>query len=393
MADVILVINSGSSSIKFSIYEDHQTLNLLYHGEIDRISEPPYLNISNASHKQVLKQIISLKGTKAGLQAFFTWFEQLPDAMTLSAVGHRIVHGGTYFLQPTLVTDEVIEKIARLIPLAPHHQPENLEAIKIIKSLYPKMPQVACFDTTFHRTQEKLATLFAIPKKLTNEGLVRYGFHGISYEYIASVINQHIGEKGNKRVIVAHLGNGASMCAMHQHKSVATSMGLTALDGLMMGSRCGAIDPGVLLYLLQEKKWSVEQVSTLLYKESGLLGVSGISSDMRKLQSSTNPDAIDAIDLFCYIAAKELAALCGILQGCDAIIFTAGIGEKSVEVRKKICQRLQWLGVILNEKANAINAPIISQDASAIVVSVIPTNEEYMIAKHTMDRIAAGAPL
>ena len=386
MTDVILVINSGSSSIKFSIYASLKTLNLLYHGEIESISESPSLTISNNKHQQILKQAIPSKGTEAGLQAFFTWFEHLQD-MTLRAVGHRIVHGGKYFRKPTLITDEIMKKIASLIPLAPYHQPENIAAIKIIKDLYPNMPQVGCFDTTFHRTQEKLATLFAIPRKLTDEGLVRYGFHGISYEYIASVINQHIGDIGNKRVIVAHLGSGASMCAMHQHKSVATSMGLTALDGLMMGARCGSIDPGVLLYLLQEKKWSVEQVSTLLYKESGLLGVSGISRDMRELQSSNNPNAIEAVDLFCFIAAKELAALCGILQGCDAIVFTAGIGEKSVVVRKKICDRLKWLGVILDEQANASNASIISQDTSTVIIGVIPTNEEYMIAKHTMDKL------
>lgn len=387
MVDVILVINTGSSSIKFSIYACHQTLNLRYHGVIERISEFACLTITNARHQTILKQSISSKGTEAGLRFFFTWFEHLPDAMILNAVGHRVVHGGPYFPKPTLVTDDIVEKIASLIPLAPHHQPENLKAIEIIKKLYPAMPQVVCFDTTFHRTQEKLARLFAIPRQLSDEGLVRYGFHGISYEYIASVVNQHIGDVGNKRVIVAHLGSGSSMCAMFQHKSVATSMGLTALDGLMMGSRCGTIDPGVILYLLQEKKWSVEQVSSLLYKESGLLGVSGISSDMRELQSSPEANAIEAVDLFCYIAAKEVATLCGILQGCDAIIFTAGIGEKSVVVRKKICERLQWLGVILNEKANANHASIISEDTSTIVVGVIPTNEEYMIAQHTMDRM------
>lgn len=304
--------------------------------------------------------------------------------MTLCAVGHRIVHGGKYFLQPTLITDQVIKKLTRLIPLAPYHQKENIEAIKIIKDLYPAIKQIACFDTAFHTTQEKLATLFAIPRKLTAEGLVRYGFHGISYEYIASALNQHIGDIGNKRVIVAHLGSGASMCAMYQHKSVATSMGLTALDGLMMGTRCGTIDPGALLYLLQEKKWSHEKVSNLLYKESGLLGVSCISSDMRELQSSSEPNAIEAVNLFCFIAAKELAALCGILQGCDAIIFTAGIGERSAVVRKKICDRLEWLGVVLNEQANNRHSSIISQEVSTVCVGVIPTNEAYMIAQHTI---------
>lgn len=389
MADVLLVINSGSSSIKLSIFTCHHPLSLLYHGQIENRSKSTYLSISNVGHQQILKQTISSRGIKAGLSAFFAWFDKLPDCMTLTAVGHRIAHGGQYFLMPTLVNDDVIKKIASLIPWAPYHQPENLEAIQIIKQLYPNLPQLACFDTTFHQTQEKLATLFAIPKQLTDEGVHRYGFHGISYEYISSIMNQYIGDIGNKRVIVAHLGSGASLCAMHQHKSVATSMGMTALDGLMMASRCGTIDPGVLLYLLQEKKWSVEQVSILLYQEAGLLGVSGISSDMRDLESNNDPDAIQAVNLFCYMAAKELTALCTILQGCDAIIFTAGIGEKSIIVRKKICEHLKWLGVILDEKANASHSPIISRASSTILVSVIPTNEEYMIATHINRMIGA----
>lgn len=394
MTDVILVINAGSSSIKFSIYSGpfgpDTRLNLLYHGEIEISSEPPCLTISNDQHQQILKKIIPSKETEAGLRAFFTWFDSLQDVI-LKAVGHRIVHGGPYFFQPALITDEVMEKIAILTPLAPHHQTKNLDAIKMIKERDQTTPQVACFDTTFHQTQDKLATLFAIPRPLMNEGLVRYGFHGISYEYIASVINQYMGDIGSRRVIIAHLGSGASMCAMRQHKSVATSMGLTTLDGLMMGTRCGSIDPGALLYLLQDKKWSIEQVSTLLYKESGLLGVSGISGDMRVLQLSVDPNAIEAVDLFCFIAARELAALCGILQGCDAIIFTAGMGEKSALVRNKICDRLKWLGVILDEEANACNASIISQSTSAIVVGVIPTNEESMIAKHTIASLLISA--
>jgi acetate kinase len=390
MTEVLLVINSGSSSIKFSIFACQKKLNLLYHGEIESISDAPCLTILDASHTQIVNQKISSKGTEAGLQALFNWFEHLSDATQLKAVGHRVVHGGTYFSHPTLVNDEAMKEMASLIPFCPFHEPQSLEAIKNIKKIYPNVPQVVCFDTTFHRSQEHLATLFAIPRKLTDEGLVRYGFHGISYEYIASVITQHIGDIGNKRVIVAHLGSGASMCAMHQRKSIATSMGLTALDGLMMGARSGSVDPGLILYLLQEKKFSVEQVTTLLYQESGLLGVSGISSDMRKLQVSEEPHAIEAVELFCFIAARELSALCGILQGCDALVFTAGIGEKSVLVRKKICERLQWLGVVLDNKANSNNASIISQDRSKIIVSVIPTNEEYMIAKHTMDRVVGA---
>lgn len=380
---MILVINSGSSSIKFSIYTPIKTL--LYRGEIESIYKSPKLTISNNNHQHVFNQTIQDSGIKAGLQAIFAWFESLPDAIKLTAVGHRIVHGGKYFLKPTLVTDDVMEKISSLIPLAPYHQAENILAIKIIKNLYPEIPQVACFDTSFHQTQEKLATLFAIPRNLTDEGIIRYGFHGLSYEYIASVINQHIGDIGKQRVIVAHLGSGASMCAISQHKSIATSMGFTALDGLMMGTRCGSIDPGLILYLLKEKKWSIEQVSTMLYKKSGLLGVSSYSSDMQELQSSTEQNAIEAVNLFCFLAAKEIAALCGVLQGCDAIIFTAGIGERSALVRKKICDRLKWLGVVLNDEKNNSNSSVISQDSSQICVGVIKTNEEYMIYQHTVN--------
>ncbi|MCX7091632.1 MAG: acetate/propionate family kinase [Legionellales bacterium] len=388
MTDVILTINSGSSSMKFSIFSYQKNLNLIFKGEIESIIKDPYLTLFDHNHTQILKSPIATKGIEASLQTFFKWFDKAPEAMTLKAVGHRIVHGGKDFFHPTLVNDEVMKKIAHLIPLAPFHQPKNLEAIKIIKKMHPDIPQIACFDTSFHKTQKKLATLFAIPRKLMDDGIIRYGFHGISYEYIASVITQHIGDIGNQRVIVAHLGNGASMCAMYQRKSVATSMGLTALDGLMMGSRCGTIDPGVILYLLEEKKLSIEHIRHLLYQESGLLGVSGISNDMRKLQSSLTPHAIEAVDLFCYIAAKELSALCTSIQGCDAIIFTAGIGEQSSIVRKKICEHLQWLGIVLDDHANSQHATIISQkDQSAILVGVIPTNEDNMIAKHTSNQL------
>lgn len=387
MSEVILVINSGSSSIKFSLFVCEQELNLLYHGVIDSIFDSPCLMVFNAKHIRIVTQNISSKGHEAGLRKFFNWFEGLPDPISLKAVGHRVVHGGMYFFHPTLVTDEVMEKIASLIPLAPLHQPHNLEAIKIIKTIYPQLPQVTCFDTTFHLTEEKIARLFAIPEQLTEEGVIRYGFHGISYEYIASVIIQYLGDIGNHRVIVAHLGHGASMCAMYQRKSVATTMGFTALDGLMMGSRCGRIDPGILLYLLQEKHYSVNQLENLLYKQSGLLGVSGISDDMQKLLSSRDVKAKQAIELFCYRAALEVGSLVAALQGCDALVFTAGIGENAVIIRKKICERLAWLGIKINDEANKNNSAIISGDKCNVIVGVIPTNEEYMIAKHTYSQV------
>ena len=374
---VLLVINAGSSTIKFSVFSCN-ALALIYHGAIDTIAENPQLVIFDANDSSTITQSLKGAGYNAALRAIIDWLEHSDKHLTLSAVGHRVVHAGPYFQGPTLITTDAIKKLASLNALAPLHQPLNLEAIQIIKKLYPSLPQVACFDTTFHRTQDKLATLFAIPRALSSEGIIRYGFHGISYEYIASVLPQYLPNQAEDKIIVAHLGHGASLCAMHQRQSVATSMGLSALDGLMMGSRCGSIDPGVILYLLQEKKYSLEKITHLLYHESGLLGVSQLSSD---------PHAIEAIDLFCYRAASELLSLCAILEGCDAIVFTAGIGEHSALVRKKIGDRLQWLGVVLDNEANTRNAPIISQEASTIAVAVIPTNEEKMIAKHTQELI------
>ncbi len=390
MSEVILVINSGSSSIKLAVYSYDPRLVLRYYGHIQSIAATTSLSITDSTTQQPIHHTsISAKHIKQGLLAFFAWMKGMPDAMQPVAVGHRVVHGGTHFYQPTLVTDDVMQLIAELVPLAPQHQADNLAAIKIIASLYPNIPQVACFDTSFHRTQNRLSSLFAIPNELSSAGFIRYGFHGLSYEYIAAVMPDYLGEISKQRVIVAHLGSGASMCAMLQQKSVATSMGMTALDGLMMGTRCGSIDPGLLLYMLQTKNYSVEQLSTLLYQHSGLLGVSGSSSDMRELQASTDPRAREAVDLFCMMAAKELLALCVVLQGLDALIFTAGIGEKSAIVRAKICAHLRWLGVIIDPQANARNAPIISQLSSKVVVSVIETNEAAMIAKHTLAHVVS----
>ncbi|KTD56778.1 Acetate kinase (Acetokinase) [Legionella santicrucis] len=389
MNKLILVINSGSSSIKFSLFTcDKQYLNLYYHGQIQDLYESPQINIFDASQNQVLTQVITSQGHEAGLKILFNWLDDLSDSITLEAVGHRVVHGGTFFSYPTLITDDVMQKIASLIPLAPLHQPHNLEAIKIIKQLYPDLAQISCFDTTFHRTQKKLATLFALPRSLSDEGILRYGFHGLSYEYIASVITEYIGEIGNKRVIMAHLGNGASMCAMHQRKSVTTSMGFTALDGLMMGTRCGRIDPGVLLYLLEQKKYSTEQITHLLYNESGLLGVSGLSNNVRELLKHLDDERVlEAIHLFCYRAALETGSLLVALAGCDALVFTAGIGEHAPLIRKKISEHLSWLGIKINDEANNNNATIISEKDSTVLVGVIPTNEELMIAQHVRSHL------
>jgi acetate kinase len=376
----ILVINSGSSSIKFSLYTSG--LNLIYHGDIDGVNNDPFISIIDKNHNQVLQQKIASSGHDAALRFFFVWLDKLSQEITLTAVGHRVVHGGKLFLKPTVINDDVITKLESLSPLAPLHQPHNLEAIKIIQTIQPGLLQIACFDTNFHQTQEPLATMFAIPKALTEDGVIRYGFHGISYEYIASVASQYLDNMGSKRIIAAHLGNGASMCAMLDYKSVSTSMGFTAIDGLMMGTRCGRIDPGVLLYLMNEKKYSSEDLEHLLYSESGLLGVSGVSNDVRTLLQSNDPDAMVAIDLFCYRAAQEIGSLCVSLDGIDGVVFTAGIGENSALIRQKICNRLKWLGVMIDDGLNQKNSSIISSNESRVVVAVIPTNEELMIAKH-----------
>jgi acetate kinase len=357
----LLIINAGSSSIKFAIYSNTAKLDLLHHGEITDIT-PGFGSI---------------------LHTFFDWLDKNLNDLSLQAVGHRIVHGGNIFLEPTRVTDAFMEKMNTLIPLAPQHLPDNLEAIKLITEHFPNIQQVACFDTAFHQTQYYLAKLFALPLSYAKKGIIRYGFHGLSYEYIASILPEHLGEKANGKVITAHLGSGASMCAMRDRKSVCTTMGFSPLDGLMMAKRCGQIDPGVLLYLLQEKHFTPEKLSKLLYEESGMLGISGITDDVQELSTSDDPKAIEAIDLFCYRAACELSSLCATIEGCDAIVFTAGIGEKSPVIRKKICQRLAWLGVALDNEENLNNSTLISSEKSKIKIYVLPTNEAYIIAKHT----------
>lgn len=385
MKKIILVVNSGSSSIKFSLFEYHN-LTLEYYGEIQNILEIPILTTFTSNHSQVFKKEIST-GYHAAFAELFKLFDNLLKDCDLVAVGHRIVHGGQKYLSPTIMNPEVFDDLMALVPLAPLHQPHNLEAIKIIFKINPNLLQVGCFDTSFHRTQIKLARLFAIPRSLTEEGIIRFGFHGLSYEYISSVLHEYMDIKLNNKVIVAHLGNGASLCAMSLGQSVATTMGFSVLDGLMMGTRPGSIDPGIILYLLQERKYTVAQIETLLYEQSGLLGVSNISNSVQELEKNNSTEALEALDLFCFNAAKELSALIAVLKGSDAIVFTAGIGEHSALVRKKICEWLDWLGVELDLQANFENKSIISSNKSRVLVAVIPTNEEYMIAKHTKNFI------
>jgi acetate kinase len=301
----------------------------------------------------------------------------------LMATGHRVVHGGVAYSEPTLVTEGVLDGLSKLVPLAPLHQPHNLAPIRIVAGLMPQLPQVACFDTAFHHAQPEVAQAFALPSSITDRGVRRYGFHGLSYEYIASALPGVDKAAAAGRVVVAHLGNGASMCAIKGGRSMASTMGFTAVDGLPMGTRSGALDPGVVLYLMDEMKMDARAIEKLIYQQSGLLGVSGISSDMRTLLASNEPRAKLAIDLFVYRIGRELGSLAAAIGGLDALVFTGGIGEKAAAIRERVCRDAAWLGIEFDAAANAKNGPAISTAASRVKAWVLPTNEELMIARHT----------
>lgn len=391
MTEMLLALNAGSSSLKFSLFAaNHEVaaLSLLYQGEIEGIGSEPHFLVSTATEElQMDEQLAATLSHEEALSILLEWIERHEAGLTLIAVGHRVVHGGTLFTAPVLVDAVVLNQLERLIPLAPLHQPHNLAAIRSLATIKSDLPQVACFDTAFHSTQPPVAQAFALPHEVTAPGVKRYGFHGLSYEYIAHVLPDVVGAQADGRVIVAHLGNGASMCAMRGRRSWATTMGFTALDGLPMGTRCGAIDPGVVLYLLSEQQMTLSTVTDLLYHRSGLLGVSGVSSDMRELLASASPRAAQAIDLFVYRIGRELGSLVATLGGLDVLVFTGGIGEHAALIRARVCQDAQWLGVQLDEVANHANGPKISADGSSVAVWVIPTDEDLMIARHTNDVI------
>lgn len=388
MTDALLVINAGSSSIKFALYTfAGNRSHALLSGKVVNIGHSPKFFAIDAKGTDLTDNTLAVLNDKTThndlIKWLLNWINSHAQGYTIKSVGHRVVHGGQHFLKATKMTLTVLAQLKELIPLAPLHQPHNLAAIEAIFNWHPELPQVACFDTSFHATQPELAKLFALPREYSDQGIIRYGFHGLSYQYIADCLPEHLGSLAQGRVIVAHLGNGASMCALKQKQSVATTMGFTALDGLMMGQRCGSIDAGVVIHLLRHYKMTIEAVEHLLYQKSGLLGVSGISNNMQVLQESNHPHAKQAIDLFCYRAARELASLVSTLNGLDAIVFTAGIGEKSAPIRAQICEQLTWLGVKLDSNANLNHNTIISQVDSKVKVLVIPTNEEIVIAKAT----------
>ena len=386
MSDALLVLNAGSSSLKFSVFLNEDPPQPLLRGQLEGLLTQPRFVARNATAVVGEKEWPS--GTKLGHQGaiefLFTWGRGgALGEHRISATGHRVVHGGMKFSAPVLINAETLAELEALVPLAPLHQPHNVAAIKAVAQMAPKLPQVACFDTAFHRAQPAVAQAFALPRRYAEEGVRRYGFHGLSYEYIASALPTIDRRAADGRTVVAHLGNGASMCAMESCRSVATTMSFTALDGLMMGTRCGAIDPGVLLYFIDRHGMNARALEQLLYAQSGLLGVSGISSDMRELLVSTDSRAAEALDLFVYRIIRELGSLAAALGGLDALVFTGGIGENAASIRARVCRDANWLGLELDEEANAKGSPCISRRASRVTAWVIPTNEELMIALHT----------
>ena len=385
MGDTILVLNAGSSSLKFETFVlDGGALARAVSGIVEELEGRPRFTATSADGAVVGRRSWDgAIGHDGALDFLLGWLAGHGGGSTLVAVGHRVVHGGAEFAAPVRITPEVIRELEALVPLAPLHQPGNVAPMKALAAQRPALPQVACFDTAFHRGQPPLAQLFAIPRVLTDAGVRRYGFHGLSYEYVASVLPRYDARAAAGRTVVLHLGNGASMCALARGRSVASTMAFTALDGLPMGTRCGAIDPGVLLYLMDERGMDARALETLLYKESGLLGVSAVSSDMRELLASSDPHAREAVGLFCYRIARELGSLAAALGGLDAVVFTAGIGEHAAPVRAAVCRDAAWLGVELDAAANAAGGPRISTAASRTAAWVIPTDEELMIARQT----------
>jgi acetate kinase len=383
----IAVVNAGSSSIKFAVFDAAEAPLLRLKGQIEGIGATPRAKLSDAQGKVLLKEELPPKdfdhaaATQTMMRIAAPWLE----GRNISAVGHRVVHGGGEYAAPLLLSDDIVERLATFIPLAPLHQPHNLAVIRAIRASHPQLPQVACFDTAFHRSQPPIAQAFAIPRKYSEEGVRRYGFHGISYEYVTGRLREVAPETAQGRVIVAHLGNGASLCAVKNGRSVASTMGFTAVDGLMMGTRCGAIDPGVLVHMIDQYGFGARELEDLIYRKSGLLGVSGISSDMRTLRASSEPAAKEAIALFVYRILREIGSLAAALGGIDALVFTGGIGENDAATRAEVAEGCAWLGLELDEEANRRDEMHVATSESRVAALVIPTNEELEIARRTWD--------
>jgi len=384
MSDCILVLNAGSSSIKFALYGTGPAEPLLFRGEIEKIGLAPALTVHDAAGRKVAERNWPAGlGHDGATREIFRIGNDLLHGQRLAAAGHRVVHGGTEYAAPVRVDQEVLAALTKLEPLAPLHQPHNLAPIRALAAHAPGLPQVACFDTGFHRGQAPVAQAFALPRALSEEGVRRYGFHGISYEYIVSRLCEIAPHLAGRRLVLAHLGNGASLCAVREGRSVANTMGFTAVEGLVMGTRCGAIDPGVLLYLMDSHGMDARAIEDLIYRKSGLLGVSGISSDMRTLRASQAPEAHEAIALFVYRIVREIGSLAASLGGIDGLVFTAGIGENDKATRSEVAAGCVWLGLELDEARNHRGEGRISAETSRLEAWVVPTDEERMIARHT----------
>jgi acetate kinase len=393
MTEAIVVLNAGSSSLKFSVFAGADDLPFVVGGQVSGLyTTAPRFTAKDGSGSAIAEKRWDAEAAldhEGAIGHIVEWLRSsYGHQHRLGAVGHRVVHGGMDFAAPVRVDGEVVTRLEKLIPLAPLHQPHNLAPIRALLQQAPGLPQVACFDTAMHRSNPPLAQMFALPKALSEAGVRRYGFHGLSYEYIASVLPRFDERAARGKTVVLHLGNGASMCALDAGRSVASTMGFTAVDGLPMGTRCGALDPGVILYLMDEHGMDARAVEKLIYSQSGLLGVSGLSSDMRELLASDQPQARVAVDLFIYRIGRELGSLAAALGGLDAIVFTAGIGERAAVVRERVCAQAAWLGVTLDPDANAQGGPRISAPDGRTAAWVIPTNEELMIARHTRELLA-----
>jgi acetate kinase len=387
MDDYALVLNAGSSSLKFCVFQrpGGETWRLEALGQIEGIGTSPRLSVKDTDGAKLADDELPppVRNGSDAFDALAEWLKSKYAGARVLGVGHRVVHGGAAFAGPIILNQDVLAQLHELIPLAPLHQPHNLAAIEAVFERLPGVPQVACFDTSFHRGHAPVVDLIPLPREICKAGLQRYGFHGLSYEYVASVLPEVAPEIAKGKVIVAHLGSGASLCALNDGKSIDTTMGFTAVDGLCMGTRPGALDPGVVLYLFQDRGLSTKEVEKLLYKQSGLLAISEISNDMRDLLDRDEPEARLAVDYFVFRAAKEIGALAAVLGGVDGLVFTAGIGENSAEIRRRICEASSWLGLELDETNNVSKGPRISTPKSRVSAWVIPTNEELMIARHT----------
>lgn len=389
----VLVLNAGSSSLKFALYPINGELATepAFSGQVEGIGATPEITLRTACGARI-QEAVRTSGSQSeqhrdALNHVFGLLTQHNPDLEIVAAGHRVVHGGDHYSAPTRLDEAVLRTLDTFVPLAPLHQPHNLRAVRAVATLMPDVPQVGCFDTAFHRTQPAVAQAFALPRRISAEGVKRYGFHGLSYDYVARQLPDIIGERAKGAVVIAHLGNGASMCALRDGRSVASTMGFTAVEGLMMGTRTGSLDPGVMLYLMEQKAMDAKALTNLLYKESGLLGVSGISQDMRTLLASGAPEAKEAVDLFCYRIARELGSLAAAAGGLDALVFTGGIGEHAAAVREKVAELSAWLGVKIDAAANADHARRIDAADSRVAVAVVPTNEERMIARYTVETL------